>query len=231
MPAVRRSKRRTAGFARCVNIGAMKPRAPHADAVATQGNALREAKAALRARVMAERDALPPEVRRSASAAIVARILARTDFIAAKGVLVTLPFRNEWDTSALVCAALAAGKTVAVPRVDKAARMLDLHAIADLARDIVPGFRDIPEPAPDCPRVCRDAIDFIVVPGVAFDPEGRRLGYGGGFYDRLLPLLSSRAARVAGAFDLQFVERVPVGPNDIAVDAVVTESRALSIPR
>ena len=56
--------------------------------------------------------------------------------------------------------------------------------------------------------------------------KGDRLGYGGGYYDRLLPLLSPRAARVAGAFDLQLVQRVPVGPNDIAVDAVVTESRA-----
>ncbi len=70
-----------------------------------------------------------------------------------------------------------------------------------------------------------------MVPGVAFDPEGRRLGYGGGYYDRLLPLLSPRAARVAGAFDLQLVDRVPAGPNDIAIDAVVTESRALSMSR
>ncbi len=69
------------------------------------------------------------------------------------------------------------------------------------------------------------------MPGVAFDREGRRLGYGGGYYDRLLPLLSPRAARVAGAFDVQIVDRVPVGPNDVTIDAVVTESRALSMPR
>ena len=61
--------------------------------------------------------------------------------------------------------------------------------------------------------------------------EGRRLGYGGGYYDRLLPLLSPRAARVAGAFDVQIVDRVPVGPNDVTIDAVVTESRELSMPR
>ena len=78
----------------------------------------------------------------------------------------------------------------------------------------------------------RDAIDWVLVPGVAFDRDGRRLGYGGGYYDRLLPLLSPRAARVAGAFDLQIVDRVPAAPHDVAVDAIVTEIRAhLSMPR
>ena len=72
---------------------------------------------------------------------------------------------------------------------------------------------------------------LVAVCGVAYDREGRRLGYGGGYYDRLLPLLSPRAARVAGAFDVQIVDRVPTGPNDVTIDAVVTESRALSMPR
>ena len=65
----------------------------------------------------------------------------------------------------------------------------------------------------------------MLVPGVAFDLGGRRLGYGGGYYDRLLPLLPPRAARVAGAFEIQLVERVPAAPHDVAVDAIVTESR------
>ncbi len=60
---------------------------------------------------------------------------------------------------------------------------------------------------------------------------GAALGYGGGYYDRLLPLLSPRAARVAGAFEVQLVDRVPAAPHDIAVDAIVTESRALAIRR
>jgi 5-formyltetrahydrofolate cyclo-ligase len=62
---------------------------------------------------------------------------------------------------------------------------------------------------------------------VAFDHEGRRLGYGGGYYDRLLPLVPAGAARVAGAFELQVVDRVPAGPQDIAIDMVVTDSRTL----
>jgi 5-formyltetrahydrofolate cyclo-ligase len=88
----------------------------------------------------------------------------------------------------------------------------------------------IPEPRPIQPRVRRDAIEFVLVPGVAFDLAGRRLGYGGGYYDRLLPLLSRDATRIAGAFDLQIVDRVPAGPHDITVDAIVTPSEMIVPP-
>jgi len=209
----------------------MGPSADPHDASGLQGTALREAKRAMRQRVLAERDAIPETARAAASAVIAGRIGGRADFQAARAVLVTLPFRNEWDTRVLVRAALAAGKTVAAPRVDNGSRMLELYAIADPERDVGPSPKGIPEPLSHCPRVSRDAIDFVVVPGLAFDRDGHRLGYGGGYYDRLLPLLSPRAARVAGAFDLQLVREVPVGPNDVGIDAVVTESRELSVPR
>jgi len=209
----------------------MPASADHADEDALQGAALRAAKLALRRHVLADRDALPTAVRTAASAAIAARILERADFKAARVVLLTLPFGSEWDTVAVMRAALAAGRIVAIPRVDKESRMLELHAIADPERDVVAGYRDIPEPLPACPLVSRDTIDFILVPGVAFDRQGRRMGYGGGYYDRLLPLLSPRAVRVAGAFEVQLVARVPAAPHDIAVDAILTESRELAIAR
>jgi 5-formyltetrahydrofolate cyclo-ligase len=194
---------------------------------APQGAALREAKLALRGKALATRDALPPDARAAAGAAIVARILALPSFAAAQHLLLTLSFRSEWDTVPLVRAALAAGKLVAAPRVDTPTRMLGLHALTDLARDIAPGHQGIPEPLPHCLSVAPSSIDWVLVPGVAFDREGRRLGYGGGYYDRLLPLLRPGLPRVAGAFDLQIVDRVPTGPHDITVQMIVTESRTL----
>ena len=210
-----------------------RPMSPTADRRGTdglQGAALRAAKVALRQRVLAARDVLPAAAQAAASAAIGARILARADFMSARTVLLTLPFGSEWDTIAVVRAALAAGKTVTMPRVDPATRTLVLHAICDPARDVLAGYRDIPEPRPACLPVSVDAIDFVLVPGVAFDRAGRRLGYGGGYYDRLLPLLPARAARVAGAFEVQLVDHVPAAPHDVAIDAVVTESRAFAVP-
>ncbi|HYQ98885.1 MAG TPA: 5-formyltetrahydrofolate cyclo-ligase [Casimicrobiaceae bacterium] len=192
-----------------------------------QGPALREAKFALRRQVLAARDSLAAEVRAAKAAAIAARIAALPSYARARTVLLTLPFRNEWDTRPLLESALATGKTVAMPRVNAARRMLELHAIVDPARDVAAGPQGIPEPRPECAQIAPLAIDWVLVPGVTFDRAGRRLGYGGGYYDRLLPLLPSPAPRIAGAFQLQIVERVPAGPHDIAVDAIVTEAETI----
>lgn len=202
------------------------------DAVPTtsprSGTALREAKLALRARCLAARDALSGGERQTASAAIGAGIARLPSFIAAPAVLLTLSFRSEWDTRGLVDAALAAGKIVAMPRVDPATRMLELHTITDPGSDIEPGHQGIPEPRSDCPLIRRDRITWVLVPGIAFDRTGARMGYGGGYYDRLLPLLPAAASRVAGAFDLQLVERVPMAPHDLGVDTIVTETCTLA---
>jgi 5-formyltetrahydrofolate cyclo-ligase len=188
---------------------------------------LREAKRSVRERILRARDAIPAQLRIAASTAIAATLSRRPDFIAARVVLLTLPFGSEWDTGLLLSAALAGSKTVAVPRVNQERHMLEIHAVCDAAREIAPGYRGIPEPRADCPPVALASIDWVLVPGVAFDAEGRRIGYGGGYYDRLLPLLASGAARVAGAFELQVVERVPAAPHDTTVDAIVTERRTL----
>ncbi|HSS70615.1 MAG TPA: 5-formyltetrahydrofolate cyclo-ligase [Casimicrobiaceae bacterium] len=192
------------------------------------GGALREAKRALRERILQARDALSAELRAEASAAIAKTLAARPDFIAARVVLLTLPFGSEWDTRLLLAAVLERGKTAAVPRVNLERRMLDIHAVCDLAREVAPGFRGIPEPSADCPPVRLASIDWVLVPGVAFDIRGHRIGYGGGYYDRLLPTLPRSAACVAGAFELQIVEEVPTAPHDFALDAVVTESRTIA---
>jgi 5-formyltetrahydrofolate cyclo-ligase len=188
---------------------------------------LREAKRSVRERILRAREAMPAQLRVAASTAIAATLSRRPDFITARVVLLTLPFGSEWDTGLLLSAALAGGKTVAVPRVNQERHMLEIHAVCDAAREIAPGYRGIPEPRADCPPVALASIDWVLVPGIAFDAEGRRIGYGGGYYDRLLPLLERGTTRVAGAFELQVVERVPAAPHDATVDAIVTERRTL----
>jgi 5-formyltetrahydrofolate cyclo-ligase len=192
---------------------------------------LLDAKRGLRARILRERDATPAENRATASASIAASLLARVDFASSKTVLLTLPFGSEWDTRALLHAALARGKTVALPRVNLATGVLDICAITRLEYDAAPGYRGIPEPGAHCELLGVASIDWVLVPGVAFDRAGHRIGYGGGHYDKLLPLLRADTHRVAGAFELQLVDHVPAAPHDVAVDAVVTEARSISIAR
>lgn len=192
---------------------------------------MREAKRSMRDRILRARDAIPPEARAHAGAAIVNTLAAREDFRASRAVLVSLAFRSEWETRPLLEAALALGKVVGAPRVNAAKRMLETYAITDLERDLGPGFHGIDEPLLHCGPLPLDAIDWVLVPGVAFDTHGHRIGYGGGYYDRLLPLLRSDARRVAGAFELQVVEQVPAAMHDLQVDAVVTERRTMAIAR
>ena len=192
---------------------------------------LRDDKRALRERLVARRDAIDVEQRAAASQAIASRIVALAGYDRARVVLLTLPFRSEWNALLLARHALSAGKTVVAPRVDPAERMLRQLRIVDLDRDVEPGYRGIPEPRATCEAVSLQAIDWILTPGVAFDASGRRLGYGGGYYDRLLPLLPRTAPRVAGAFEVQVAERVPAAPHDIAVDCIVTEQRVIECAR
>lgn len=193
-------------------------------------DALREAKRSLRERVLAARDSLPPEFRAAASAAIGTALTARADFAAASTVLLTLPFGSEWDSMALLLAALERGKAVVLPRVNATARTLELCRLTEPSRDVLPGYRGIPEPQSHCALIAADAIDWVLVPGVAFDTEGHRLGYGGGYYDRLLPQLRSDAARIAGGYEMQLVDRVPAAPHDVPVQALATETRTLLMP-
>ena len=193
-------------------------------------DALRDAKRALRERVLAARDSLPREFRAAASAAICTALAARDDFAMASTVLLTLPFGSEWDSMPLLLTALERGKTVVLPRVNATARTLELCRLSEPTRDVLPGYRGIPEPQSHCTLIAADVVDWVLVPAVAFDPAGHRLGYGGGYYDRLLPQLRSDAARIAGGYEIQLVDRVPAAPHDVPVQALATESRTLPMP-
>lgn len=190
---------------------------------------LGQEKRALRARVLAARDAMPDAARDAAGAAISRRLATLPSFEAAQAVLSYASFGSEFDTEAFNAAVLAAGKALLLPRIDRTRRALRLHRVRSLRDDLLPGLWGIREPDPArCAETPASAAGLILVPGVAFDAAGGRLGYGGGFYDRLLPGAALTAALVAAAFELQLVDAVPMGPLDRRVEVLVTEARALS---
>jgi 5,10-methenyltetrahydrofolate synthetase len=184
------------------------------------------AKAELRMRILARRDALAPEQRASLSAAIFKTILALPAFATARTVLAYSAFGSEPLTGPFLEAVLEGGKALVLPRIDRASRRLALHRVTAPGTDLRPGVWGIREPDPArCPPVGIEVIDFALVPGVVFDVEGGRIGYGAGYYDRLLAGRTDRTALVAGAFELQVVEVVPMAEHDRRVDRVVTEHR------
>jgi 5-formyltetrahydrofolate cyclo-ligase len=189
-----------------------------------------EAKAVLRRQILARRDALDPATRALLSEAALARVAALDEFRRARVVLAYASFGSELDTRPFLRAVLASGRTLVLPRVDRAARRLALHEVRDLETEVRPGTWGIPEPVPaHCRAVAPAEIDFVLVPGVVFDPRGGRIGYGAGYYDRLLAAWPAPPPPVvAAAFELQVVPAVPVFAGDRRVDLVVTDSRIYS---
>jgi 5-formyltetrahydrofolate cyclo-ligase len=185
-------------------------------------------KAALRRAILARRDALAPAVRADANRRITAHLLAHAPLAAARSVLAYLSFGSEIDTRPLLAALQARGAAIVLPRVHRAARRLDLYRVSDLDADTLAGVWGIREPDPArCALADLQEIDAVLAPGVAFTRAGGRLGYGGGFYDRLLGRWPARPPVIAAAYDAQIVDAMPIEPTDVPVDAVVTESGPL----
>jgi len=180
-------------------------------------------KAELRRQIIAARDALPPATRRELSARITPQLLALDAYRQASCVLAYMSFGSEFDTAALVTDALASGRQLCLPRVDRNTRRLELHYVENPDRDLQTGTWGIREPRAECPPADLARIDFVLMPGVAFTPQCDRLGYGGGFYDRLIPRFAQRPPLVAASFALQIRDTVPLDANDQRVDVVITE--------
>ena len=182
-------------------------------------------KAALRQKILACRDALTAEYRTSASATVLARICEMPAYRQANTVLAYFGFGTEIDTRPFLEHALSDGKTLLLPRVDRPSRSLRLYQIRDLDADLEAGIWGIREPARDrCIEAAPQSVDFVLIPGVAFTCKGERLGYGGGFYDRLIPQMTKPPAKIAPAFRCQVIESIPMSATDQCIDAVVSET-------
>jgi 5-formyltetrahydrofolate cyclo-ligase len=162
-----------------------------------------------------------------AKAALRQAILARRSALAPEAVAAAV--RNELDAGPIARQALAQGKRLLLPRCrDGAPGLVDLGCVGCLS-EAVPGSYGILEP----PReACRPpeafSPDLILVPGLAFDRRGNRLGFGGGYYDRLLALPMAQKAFTAGlGYDFQLVPTLPADPWDQPVNAVVTDRQTL----
>ena len=173
--------------------------------------------------------------REAASALIWDRVCTMPSFKRAGCVLAYVSLPGEVDTAPLLAAAsggempaVHSGKVPSLPAASPSFRIALPCVVGDslVLRQYDParmasGYRGIPEPGPDCPEIEPAEVDFAIVPGVAFDADGARLGHGGGFYDRLLGRLD--CPKVGVCFSWRLVERVPVLAHDMYVDTVVTD--------
>lgn len=185
--------------------------------------ALDRAKSVLRLRARAARRAILPELRTAHAYAIAERVLNLPEIGSAPAVMVYGPSPEEVDVSVLEFALRERGTRVAYPRVS-GPRELTLHWI-DEGTPLVTGAFGLREPRPDAPLAPLSEVSALIVPGIAFDAAGDRLGFGGGYYDTLLADVEGSPVTIGVAYDEQMVAEVPHRVHDRPMDIVVTPTR------
>ena len=180
-------------------------------------------KADLRQKIRAALEQISPAVRAVESIGLCDRLEAQLR--SAHTILFFAPLPNELDIWPLMEKFLAAGKTCALPFFDSASQTYSTRRVQNLAADIAIGKFGVREPAPNCPEIPPEKFDLILVPGVAFDWNGNRLGRGQGFYDRLLA--KSGGMKCGVGYDFQLIGKIPVEPHDARVNFIVTPTRCV----
>lgn len=185
--------------------------------------ALNRAKSVLRLKARAARRAVLPELRTAYAYAVAERVLSLPEIAAASAIMVYGPSPEEVDVSVLEFALRERGTRIAYPRV-AGPHALTLHWV-DRETPLNTGSFGLREPAEDAPMVPLSALSALIVPGIAFDAEGNRLGFGGGYYDALLTGTDAAPLTIGIAYDEQVVSRVPHHTHDRPMDIVVTPTR------
>ena len=182
----------------------------------------------------ARRAALPALERSERAAAATARLLALPELaeVAGRTIAGYVAGQGELDPAAVLERAGARGCKVALPRVSREAPRLRFHEVAPgAALAATSGPFGLREPDAAAPELPIGDLDVVIVPGVAFDAEGRRLGFGGGYYDGALAMARAgapgRPTLIGIAYDFQIVDDCPAGAGDVPVDLVVTDARVL----
>ena len=189
-------------------------------------------KKALRKKIISLRDQLLPEEITAKSSLIAAGLYNLQAYRDAGAVMFFITFGTEVDTRPMVEETIKRGKLALAPKALPETRELIPSRVLDWDSDLVPGAYNIPEPGEDTLRPVKpETIDLLIVPGVAFDLKGNRLGYGGGYYDRFFPLLKKQTPLVAMVFDLQILPEIPVDEWDRRVDIIITEKRVIDCRR
>ena len=190
---------------------------------------LAENKKALRASIKQKRRALSIEYRQQASRKMQAKLTRLPCYQAAEYIMLYMAMQDEVQLDELIAMVLKDGKKAAIPLVTGAG-LMEAVELSDMA-DLVPDKYGIKTVSEEKRRlIAPDKIDLIIVPGVAFDKAGHRLGMGGGFYDRFM-LRASRAVRAALAYDCQLLAAVPAEVHDLTVDYIITEKQNIALTK
>lgn len=186
-------------------------------------------KRALRDRMRAARAGLDTDTRVALTVSAVERLLSLPAFARVEGRTIAgyVAVAGELSPAGALGFVTDSDGVVALPRVSDVPPRLRFHLMAAGAR-VRPGRFGLSEPPETAPEIAARDLAVMIVPGLAFDAAGRRLGFGGGYYDGVIDDARAGGAAVIGfAYDFQIVDRVPAGPDDRGVDVIVTDARVI----
>lgn len=186
-------------------------------------------KSEIRAEALQTRQAIPRDSLLELSRTVIRNLASQREYVGARTVATYVSKEDEVQTSGLITRMLSEGKRVVVPRVDGASGNLLFFEIRGL-RDLSPGRFGVLEPAPGPLPVPLSECDVTIVPVVAWDERGYRIGYGKGYFDRALAKRGGSTS-VGLAMEIQRVPEVPAGPSDVPLDIIVSEKRVLRFSR
>lgn len=193
-----------------------------------EGEATAQAKRRMRERMRGVLASAAPEDAWWLSGNACRRLAEVAAWSRARTVMVYAPLPDELNCTPAGMVGLECGVRVCVPRVNWEAKTLTPVAITDFNADLLPDRHGVRSPRPDLTEVAVEELEAILVPGLAFDRAGARLGRGGGFYDRLLAQSGVRATRIGMGFSTQVVERVPGAEHDERMHWVVTDLETIA---
>ena len=183
-------------------------------------------KAEIRKELLRRRDRIPLKVRKAKNRIIRESLLSLEEFRNAGIIFLFASFRTEVDTTELIKILLSMGKHVVLPKVNTYRHDLLLFEVRDFA-DLTPGYMGIPEPSTGARQMSINDVDIVIIPGAGYDAAGNRIGYGGGYYDRLLSGMEKNVPIVAPAYEEQIIDSIPSEPHDIKVQMIVTDRRVI----
>jgi 5-formyltetrahydrofolate cyclo-ligase len=181
----------------------------------------------LRKRIISLRDSVSENLRDSRSRIIALKLFEIEYYKNAECILLFYSFGSEISTRSIIDNALSDSKRIMLPRI-KDKNIIETYFIANPEKDLQSGYFGIMEPVPErCKKASPKEADLAIIPGVCFDRNLNRLGYGGGFYDRIIPELNKEVLKISLCFDMQVIENVPVSDYDMKIDMIITEKEIL----
>ncbi len=166
---------------------------------------------------------IPLEEREAKSQVIIDTLLNSGPYRDAKDIFAFVSFKNEVMTHDFIKTAITAGKNIYVPIIDEEKKIMEITKLNDFS-ELAPGFFGVLEPSPEYIRISDPSVlDMVITPGVVFDENGYRIGYGGGYYDKFFSTLDTSVLKVGICFEEQVVKSFPHDEYDIPINMIISD--------